>query len=74
MPASTVTPTTSLGSVSSIGAVTTSLPTAATCSCGGAGLSSPERARRLLQLDRAVDAGLVTPAEAAERRVQLLSR
>jgi hypothetical protein len=69
MSASTVTPITSVGAPTSSAAALS----ASTCGCG-AGLSSPERARRLLQLDRAVDAGLVTRAEAAERRVQLLAR
>lgn len=68
MSASTVTPIAAVGAPSSSAAT---LPVS-TCVCG-AGLSSPERARRLLQLDRAVDAGLVTQAEAAERRVQLLA-
>jgi hypothetical protein len=70
MSASTVTP------ISSVGAPTSSAATRSesTCGCGGSALSSPERARRLLQLDRAVDAGLVTRAEAAERRGQLLAR
>ena len=72
MPASTVTPVSTVGPVSTSGP---SVPASTTtCSCGGSVLSSPERARRLLQLDRAVDAGLVTRAEAAERRVQLLAR
>jgi hypothetical protein len=46
-----------------------------TCTCAA---SDPrpgaERGRLLLRLDLAVDAGQVTPAEAAERRVQLLTR
>jgi hypothetical protein len=54
-------------------AITLSVPTtgelsAATCTCGA------DRGRRLVRLDRAVDAGQVTTAEAAERRVQLLAR
>jgi hypothetical protein len=70
MSASTVTPITAVGAPSS-SAVTRP---ASTCGCGSPSWSSPERARRLLQLDRAVDAGLVTRAEAAERRSQLLAR
>ncbi|MFN8169091.1 MAG: hypothetical protein U0S36_09945 [Candidatus Nanopelagicales bacterium] len=67
MPApTTTTPTTTL----------TTQPDSARCTCG-AGTSAvdlTDRARRLVRLDRAVAAGLVTSAEAAERRVQLLAR
>ena len=48
---------------------------AATCTCGASTpLATADRGRRLVRLDRAVDAGQVTTAEAAERRVQLLAR
>jgi hypothetical protein len=61
-------------------AITLSVPTtgelsAATCTCGASTpIRSADRGRRLVRLDRAVDAGQVTTAEAAERRVQLLAR
>ena len=50
----------------------------ATCTCGAVVSTEPsspsDRGRRLVHLDRAVDSGQVTVAEAAERRVQLLAR
>jgi hypothetical protein len=58
-----------------IGSSTATATTGATCTCGASDLRPPvDRGRRLLRLDRAVDAGQVTTAEAAERRVQLLAR
>jgi hypothetical protein len=49
----------------------------ATCTCGAATVRSTspaDRGRRLVHLDRAVDTGQVTAAEASERRVELLAR
>jgi hypothetical protein len=49
---------------------------AAPCACGArpASLARRQRAARLVHLDRARSAGLVTEAEAAERRAELLAR
>jgi hypothetical protein len=50
-------------------------PGATSCTCGASTyLPDADRGRRLVRLDRAVDAGQVTSSEAAERRVQLLAR